>query len=355
MKVAYRYSIICFMAMWSLVTQAQVTSSKILSESYPMTSVGQLIVNNKYGNVEVNGWDKDSIQVTVNVVTTGDNDELIQRINPTFDYAEEFLEVNARIDPKREGYWSRLWRNVNPIEFDKSSVDITIEIYLPKKAQVKVSNKYGDVSLSDLEGRFQGEVEHGDVRLSGRLLRADVDIQFGLFRAHRLAQGDVKIRNGSIDIYACEVLDLDAVGSEIEIDSIQTLRLKSSKDDIRVGSMKSVSGEMRFSKLNIDNLSSGIDLDLHQTELNLMSIQDEKTLIKLDQTSSEVELHLMEGGFNVNATLEDGLLRLSKDVKDLNVEVLDEKKEIRKVQASYGNSPQSTIQLNGKKGYVVIK
>lgn len=353
-----------FQFKWSLTTIilfvtaigfGQVTSSKKLTKTFAITEAGQVTINNKYGNVSVSGWDKDSVKVKVEIITEGTSDELIKRINPTFDYSEEYLEVTSEISPKKESYFGRLMRTWYPAVFDKSSVDIHYQVFIPAKAQLKVDNKYGDINIEDCKGRLRLRAEHGDIRSSGYINYADVNLTFGLFRVHTIGRADITIRSGTIDITQADHIELKSVGSEIEIDSVKTLTIDVNKGRTFINSVDILNAETRFAEMDVELIEEFADIDAHQSEISLVNLGGELQKVILNQTSSDIEIQSFERGLDVYAYLESGLLRLPRSASDLDVKIINEKEEIREVTATIGTSPYTNLQIKGKKGIVIIK
>lgn len=355
MKRAYLFNICAAIWLCTAHIDAQNAHEKVVTRSFPMTDAGQLIIENKYGDVRIAGWDKNEVEVKATVVVKGDDEELFDRIQPTFDSAEEFLKVVTEIEPVSDGYWRRLWRNLNPVEFDKSAVDVHYEIFIPASAQIKSENKYGDIVLEDCLGKFRGMVEHGDIRISGDVQYADININFGLFRTYNLKNGEVAVRNGDVDITSADRLTLSCVGTDIEIDSVDELRIQSSKDDIIFGSVGHASGEIRYSKVKLRELRSSMDLKFYQADMEVQSVTPNLNDISIDQASSDIVLDVNNISLRIKASLEAGLLRLPKTVEDLEVHTINEKKELREVQALYGRAPHIPLNIVGKKGYIVIR
>jgi hypothetical protein len=358
MKKVFLYKLVILFAWLPLIfdAQAQYTSTKTIQKSFNMTDAGEVMIKNKYGHIEFYGWEKDSVRIKVVIETQSKSDELINRINPTFDFSKEFLEVESVIEAKKQGYFNRLFREINPIEFDKTEVDIHFEVFLPAGVHIKVENKYGDVSINDCKGRLRAQVEHGDLRIEGALSYVDVLIRFGLLRAYNLPRGEIDLKNGRLDISNAQQIELISEGSEIEIDDIQTLRLTSSKDEsILISSISTITGSVRFSDLTIEQISGFADLDLHQSELKINHLLKGTTQLQLTQKDTEIEIASGTTGCQIEAYLEGGLLRLPTQVTGLDVNVLDEKDEIREVKASLGQAPFTKINITGKKGYMLIK
>ena len=351
----FKYSLTFIILFATVCGFAQVTSSKKFTRTFALTDAGQVTINNKYGDVSVSGWEKDSVRVQIEIVTQGTSDELVKRINPTFDYSEEYLEVTSEISPKKESYLGRLVRSWNPVEFDKSSVDIHYQVMIPAKAQLRVDNKYGDINIEECKGRLRLSAEHGDIRSSGYITYADVDLTFGLFRVHAIGRGDITIRNGTIDITKAEHIELTSAGSEIEIDSVNTLTLDVSKGRTFINSVGILNAEARFTEMTVDLIKDFADINAYQSDIKLVNLGSGLQNLKLNQTSSDIEIQSFERGLDIYAYLESGLLRLPRSADNLDVKIIDEKEEIREVKATIGTLPYTNLQLKGKKGNVLIK
>ena len=346
-------SLVCLL--FALGSQAQYTSVKTITKSFAMTNAGELTIKNKYGHIDLTSWEKDSVKVNITIETQSKSDELIKRINPTFDYSREFLEIESVIEAKKDGYFNRLFRDINPIEFDKTEVDIHYEVFVPSKTHIKIENKYGDVSISDCIGRLRANVEHGDIRIAGELSYVDIFLRFGLLRAYSLPRGEIDLKNGRLDINNATQLELTSDGSEIEIDNIQTLRLNSSKDkSIFISNISTITGVVRFSDIKIGLITNFADLDLHQSELKINKISRSVTQLQLLQKDTEIEIYTAGIGCKIEAYLEGGLLRLPNTVDQLDVKMIDARDEIREVRGSLGKAPFTLINITGKKGYMLI-
>ena len=356
MKKAYLYKLLLVILLTGLLHNSfgQEVQSKQFNRTYPMTDRGQLVVENKYGDVELIGWEEDSVKVEIQIDVSGDEDDMIDRIKPTFDYAEEFLKVTTEVAAKSQSYFSRLIRDINPIDLDRNEVEIGIKIFVPIGARMKLKNKFGDIIISDCTGPLQVDIAHGDIRISGTVGKVDAKIEFGLLRAYELSTAEIEIRDGTVDVQHAEHIQLLSRGSEIEVDSVNYMRIESAKDKITIQSIETIRGSLRFSDVQIQSVQVLCDLLLHQSDLSVKSLRDDRTSIFLDQVSSDIEIGADNQSITIDAHLEGGLLRLPKQVKNLDVNVINEKEEIRDIKGQLGVAPHATIQIKGKKGTILI-
>lgn len=339
----------------ALAAHGQHKDEKSMTHRFPLTEDGQLVVTNMHGNISINGWDKDSVVIVIDIAVDSDEKNLIDRIQPEVDYSQEYVEATTVLAPISTGFWRTLWNDINPIEVQRRDMKINYTIHVPAGADLTLTNKYGDIVIEGCHGKLDANVEHGDVRISEELRFAKVNIEFGKFRAHTLERGDIILRSGRLDLSTVNVLELNSQGSDIEMNTVNTLDLTSKSDDVNIETVSSIKGSARYGELDIEQLASFFDLRLHHNNCQIRSIASSDTEITVNQVSSEFELHTNDVGVNIAANMEAGLLRLPKDVENLDVTVIDEKKEIREVRAQYHQAPYASLDITGKKGYVFIK
>ena len=123
---SYKHILVMLTILFSLHTvYAQEKVSKKIEKNYPLTNAGELHLENKYGNIIINGWNQKTIQINIDIQVTKkkkeDADELLQRINPKFTAAEDFINITSIIEEKNSNILSKFFNKTNPFDFDKSN------------------------------------------------------------------------------------------------------------------------------------------------------------------------------------------------------------------------------------------
>ena len=183
---------------------AQEKVSKTITEDFSMTNAGQLHLENKYGTVNLYGWDKDNISISV-VITASHRkkqnaEDLLKRIRPVINDAENFVDISYEIAEKSDGFFAKYFNKANPFDCDRSNIQIDYTIYLPKKAELDINNKFGDVLIEDWKGKLRANVEHGDIWINEDLAKADVDLSYGKLRGQSIAYGAVMLLSTLLSI-----------------------------------------------------------------------------------------------------------------------------------------------------------
>jgi len=355
----YKNIIYGVLVVLSFSVHGQNKLTKEIKQTHPLTNDGALYLENKYGDIYINGWEKDEIEIIVNIEASGKNDEkaeeLLSLINSNIVATNKQVIIKSEISKKKPSFFNKYLGKIDPFNSDKANTVINYTISLPKSAEIEIQNKYGDVIISDWNGKLKTSVEHGDIRILDNISDSDLSITYGKLRANTLYKTSVFAKNASISIDISNHLKLDSNGSEITLDNIDNLELNSNKDNIEVTQLNTVFGTVKYSTIVFNNVSKKVNLDLNLAELRLLKLNTENPKLTINQRSSEVYINISETNFKFDAQLEQGVLRIPKSFSNINSEVISEKDKIRHIKASYKNVGSGSLTFKGIKGIIILK
>jgi len=338
---------------------AQYDAQRITTKSYPMTNEGELTLENKYGDVIISGWEKDSIRIKIDIrvkkKSESDAKELLDRIDMKTTLFGRYVAVTTEIQDKGDSFLSRLFNELNPIDFDKSDVDINYEINIPNKAGIEVNNYFGDVILTDWTGKLKTDLRHGDLKITEPLADANLNISFGSINCRSIDKAFIELRNGKLKIQDSKDLKLNSNGSGIDLGRIGFLDLESGKDEIHLNEVTHIKGDVRYSTIFIDKVIKEIFLDLSLADVRISKVQNSDCLIYIKENNSEVDLNVSGLSLDLKADMVGGTLPLPASTANVDTQMIDEKNKVRKVTASYGSSGGGKFTLDGRKGYVILR
>jgi hypothetical protein len=345
--------------MSTFVVFSQETLTRKIEKSYDMTNAGELHVENKYGNITINGWSKNKIAIAVEVKVINNKEdkakELFKRIETNFKTTSNFVSVVSEISDKDSGFFARYFNKVNPFEFDRGNVEINVTISLPANAEMEISNKFGDVNIEDWTGKLKANLEHGDLWINESIGNTNIDMTFGKIRAKSMTYGSINLKNGGLDMETSQDLVLKSSGSEIEIDNVTNLELISSKDEVIIGHVGSIHGDLKFSNIEIASVEKDINLYMKVVDFRVLKMVQSDNMVVINQESSDISIDITGLSFKFDAILEEGLLRLPKSFSNVKSNVIDKSKRIRKITASYGKTATGAFSFTGNKGVITLK
>ena len=361
MKKNMFYKILCIVFITSLPfgAKAQEKISKQLKEEHSLTNMGELFLDNKYGDIIINGWEKDSINIIIDIEANGKDrataQELLSRIKPSILITEKLISVKSEVLEKEASLFNKYFSKIDPFTNEAANAKVNYTIYLPVRAEIELFNRYGDVLLSDWNGRLKATVEHGDLRLLDNIENPDLSISHGKLKAKSLVGAKIIASNGDIDINISDGLRLDTNGSEIKIGNATSLELYSNKDEIEVDSLSSIFGTVKYSTVVLNSVEEKVNLNLNIAELKILKFTKLFPVLAIEEFSSEIYINVSEISFDLAAKLEQGVLRIPTSMKDVNTNMIDKKDKIRIINATYGTKGKGTFSFTGTKGVIILR
>ncbi len=338
---------------------AQEQVSKKIEKSYKMTDTGELHLENKYGNINLYGWDKNEVSVVISIKVNHrkkeNAEDLLKRISPIIRENDNYLAISYEIAEKSSGFFANLFEKANPFDFNRSNIQIDYTVYMPAKADLDVTNTFGDVVMEGWTGILKAHIEHGDLWVNETLNKADIDVEYGKLRAKSINYGNLTLKNGDLDMEDAKSLRINSNGTEMSINKVTSLEFYSNKDEVTISEVGTIYGTLKFTTLELNRLRTSVDMNMRVADFRVSEILDPNTDIVIEQESSEVNLNVTGFSHRFEATLEEGLVRLPKSFENIDSKMLDKGKKLREIRATYGKSKAGNISVIGKKGVVLLK
>lgn len=359
MSISYKKIVLGLTLITGFSMQAQERVSKRIEKTYTMTNSNELNLDHKYGDININGWEKDSIAIVVNIEVTHkkreEADKLLDRIHLSTKMVGELIDISTKLEEQNSNAFSRYFNKANPIDLDKSRINIDYTIYLPNTVAIALSNKFGDVTLTDWKGKLSANIQHGDIWLTNNLTNATIEMKFGKLRSKAIEFGNLTLKNAELDLKFSENLIINSSGSAIDIEKVISLEMNSSKDKVKVLYVESISGILNFTDVQLDTVSETIDLKMKVTELKVSNIVVPQANINIEQESSDININISGLAFKFKAYIEQGVIRIPRSFQNIQTDMVDKSRKLRQIRATYGEKPLGKVTITGKKGNIVLK
>lgn len=338
---------------------AQETISKTINKNLPINSDGKFYLNNKYGNVEIHGWEQDQLEIIMNVKVFDKKEEealsLLERIQPEIKIVGDMIYVTSKVLEKNGNVISRYFNKANPIKLDKNSVQIDYTINLPKNVAVEVNNKFGDIIIDNFKGKLNTNLQHGDMWVNNNMTTANISLKFGKLKAKDITNATIELKNAELDLKSTEIIEINSSGSAIKINKIRDLNLNSNKDKIAITAIGKIEGELKFSEIKIESLADKVDLLMKITDFSIIHIKNPNAHINIDQESSDIDINISGTQFKFKANLTEGVLKIPKTFKNIETKMIDKGKRLREINASFGKNPTGKMSVSGYRGTIILK
>ncbi len=264
--------------------------TKNYHQEYKVTKNTILKLSNRYGNMHIENWDKNIVDIKV-VVTINTSSK--SKADNTFDK----IEIKFAKDGDMISAITDITESIRNTDF---SIDYTVR--MPKNINVDLYNKYGNLFLNEVNGH------------------ANISVKYGSFAINKLSRGNKKplnfvsvaYSNSTCDIEDANWLKLEARYSKVSINKAIALMIGSKYSSIKIKKAKSIVAESKYdhpfrvgavrnfictggySGFEISKLYNKLEMDLKYSNLELGSIDPDFELIKVNLKYGKASLSVSD-------------------------------------------------------------
>ena len=341
----------------TLIVQAQPVEKKI-NKTFNVSSDTELHIDNSFGKVHIDTWDKNQIQAQITIKAEakgGNSQELLDRI--TIDIDESSSEVSLRTEIENKRNWGR----------NSQKFEINYLVKMPKGNPLDLENRHGDIFLDNFDGRLDLDLAHGqlvtekltgevDINVAhgngGRILSAsNGDLQLRHYQRMRigyLGNMEVDVAHAGFELEKAGTLDLESQHTNFEIGEIKDLKLYLQHGNADLGNVGSLSTEMQHGDIDIDQLSQSIEVDGSHSDVRVDKLSSGFKLVDFTGNHSYFGVGL-SGNVNcsIEAKLDHGKMKYEKERVNMSfVSIKDQRAEYKGVMGS-SKTPAAKIRVSG--------
>jgi len=250
-KLDYKTGMFFFISLFLI--SPTISADEVTKEFHKEYSAGTktLDINNKYGDVVIESWNKDQIVIDVKVTVEMSNRDKAQSYLDKIDV--QFSEGANVISAK-----TVLQDNFNFSGWgDSRRFRIDYNIKMPVGTDLTLANKYGNTDIDELHGLMDLDIKYGNLT-AGKLTRGNVK---------PLSTLNIAYGKGTIDETGWLNLTERYVGS-MDISKSQAILLDSKYSKIMLGETSSIVGESKYDNIKIENIKNLV-LENGYTEVNI--------------------------------------------------------------------------------------
>lgn len=290
---------------------------KTYTESFNVDGDGDVRLENRYGEIRVETWDRNEVKIDVRVKVTAkdqeDADNTFDRIRIDFTSSGNSASATTSIgDRKRKGGglidkifsgdWG--WGENNSNDFK-----IYYTVKMPATADLRTTAKYCDVEIPDLSGDVDMTVGYGDL-YAGDLTGSsnNVSVSYGSARIGTLAGrseirlrysegslnegGDIRYDGRYSDFRMGDVGDLTLeIGYEdIEIESAREVRMDGNYNDVELGTVETLIIDGNYNEWSVNVVTKELEVDASYGDLEVDRLAAGFTRVYIRTNYIDVEL-----------------------------------------------------------------
>ncbi len=339
-----------------LADKYDVEKIKTIEKEFVVNSDALVHIDNKFGKVHIDTWDQNLVKVLIEIsVLEKDEERATERINNIeVEIHESTSEVAFKtlIEENDKWYKNMNW-NSGGDKHHKIQINYTIQ--MPHTANLKLSNKYGNAYVGNLEGTANISIKYGNLKAEN-LNGSEGVLELGYSNADIEAFRNVvaEIKYSDVEITKSENMLLNCKYSDVEIEQVDFLDSEFKYGKLELESVISLEGEFKYSGVEIGELLNDLDLEISygpnfqidyipaafesiDIEANFTSVVlrfDEASSFELDAEASYGDIRIARS-FDADVDVNQNAIGTSKDIKAI-IGTHSDKHEVD-VDISYGN------------------
>ena len=282
---------------------------KTFERTYKVNSSDLLNIENRYGRVHVNTWDKNEIRVKVDMIAQAGSESK----------ANDMLS-RMRVEEVRDGKTIYLKTVYEPVRVSgPSSSEINYTIYMPADNSITLKNTYGDVYLANLKGSVNVELKYGNLK-SERLTNTSNNLK-------------LSYSNGS-----CSYIN----GGSLQV----------AYSNVQVAEAKDLRGYSKYSDLMIGKLSEALNIDMKYGSFRVSDISNKISNIRVASTYTPISLNFADNSaFNFDVNVQYADFKVNKDL--VNITSMEKGYTSADYKGRFGTaSPKAEVSITSKYGDV---
>ncbi len=344
----------------SLHSQSYTKENRI-EKSFPVYDDTEIEISNKYGDITLESWEKDSVKIVIDYKVTSTKEV---KLNKTYDAigidfkANKYYIVATTEFNGKGSFWSDVSDIASNLFTGGTNTSIDYIVYAPDNKYVSLNLKYGNIYLANHKGSIKVALSNGDFKAHNLSSNSELDIEFGDATVNNIVDGKVRISYGTLTLEEAQNLTIGGQSSEYEIANVDYLTIDSKRDKIFIEKVNNVTGNTYFSRLEIDKLEGSLDVNTKYGSFKLKEIGNQVNSIKLDNNNTTVNFYLQkENSYKIDLTSDEKAdVTYSANLGDFSTEEIKGKENIMKARCLYGtNNLAIPIKIDIRSGFLSIK
>ena len=354
--------ITAFLLSLTVLLHAQTYSDKRQqSKSFKIRSGTVVQITNKYGNVNVIPWEKDSVRIEVSMAAQSKQAAKVVKVLSSIDceMISSANSISARTVFYDNGttFWKDVVSYAGQVINTNNNLQINYTVYMPATNDIKIDNKFGNVYMDNHSGNADLTVSNGDLQARNFSGKLKLKLEFGSASIQDMDDAQLNINYSDLTLRKVKALNLNSRSSTIDMEDAATIDLISTRDKLNVKRCGSLSGETSFSRIAINELESSCTVTAKYGALKLNNVK--RNFREIQVKSEYTDLYF---GFNAEDSYS---LDLTYDAKtNLNIsspinsqlkkETLDAKAGTIQATGTIGKTGTSGVSVNTKSGSLSV-
>jgi hypothetical protein len=336
--------------------------SRVINKSFAITKQSSLKITNKYGNIMLSTWDKDSVKMSITIRVSDkkecDADARLTAVDVQFTSNPYYLDVQTLFKDNKTLFGVDFKELSSSLFNSSHRVSIDYVVTVPVYTSIEIQNKFGNVYCTDHTGGFNINLSNGDFKGGNLSGQSVVIVNFGNVTLNEVANSRMNLSNAELTLKKAATLHVEGHSTKYSIGSVDALDMDSKRDKFYIDTLKTLNGQSAFSYIQIERLYQSGTLKSNYGDLTITNTDDAFTGIHLNSGWTDIVIGLPPNlTYTLNADYKKTMVTLPLNAAGLKTQLVDEKLQQFHINgtAGPGSTPTATININASGGSFTLR
>lgn len=252
--------------------------SKQIKVASQVSSGAILDITNKYGDLNFQSWDKDSIVVLITITATGSNEKSAEELLASIDVQRIVSKNYIRVMTEFHENKSKLGKQINLLLdqtrrlVGENRTTVNYKVFMPLNTRLKIENRFGNVILPTECAELEIDLQHGDLHADNVTLARKVKCYYGNAYFRYVKSGLIEQGFGNLVLDGGGDIHLVTKSTTSIIGEVTQLNLQSLHDTYIIDETGHLSGKADFTNLSVKHLTKSADITCKYGDLTVSKL-----------------------------------------------------------------------------------
>lgn len=355
----YIYKITLLFLLFPLITSANIDEkkhekNKRIKKEFSVNKDAKVSINNRYGNLNITTWDKNSVEIEVTITVKGDDlervENMLDNIDVNFESSTNFVSAKTTLEKERKS-WS-FWKKSKNLSYK-----INYIVKMPKTNNADLDNDYGNIYLDDLSGQANINCDYGKISV-GELSAENNNINLdycSLSNISFMKSGNINVDYSKITIEESENIKVNTDYSTLKFEKAGNINFNADYGSITINEATNIFGNSDYTSMRFGTIKKSLKIKTDYGGISIKNLLKGFENVDIEGEYAGISIGLEKGAaFDFELDLQYAGFKGDKDKMEFYKKITKSTKKYYSGKYGNGNS-NSRIKIRSQYGGVSIK
>ena len=335
--------------------------SRSVRETFAAPSTAEIQIINKYGDIHLIPWQKDSVRFEIEMAVTSNKESKIDKIFDyvSFDFKEtKYYVIAETVFKNQNTFWSEVADMASLVFSGGTHTQIDYTVYYPEKNDLKIDNKFGNLYAGDHKGKVDFTVANGDIKAHSLTGPVRIQVEFGIANVEKVNAATFIISYGELYLEDAGEIIMETKSSKIFLTGCDWMQIDSKRDKYYVKQVGDVNGTSYFSNISFDLITEQLSLQTKYGDVKVQSLGPGFRRVEFGAESTSITLYIDRNLYYDIDVIRDDRTQMvfTSNMLTRSETVLDEESKTYRVKCTAGTAgkPVIPVKINARSGKIFL-